>query len=365
MFSVVRDFAQSVLGRGEATLTVPSFDGALKPNQALERAETLFECAAPEDLASDGTNVYLADGMRLARVEEGAATTIREFEQPITALACLPGGGIAVALDGREVRVYPDPAAADPSSTFAGAGMRSVNALAPAGGDALYASDGSATRDVQEWAWDLMERGRSGRALRLDTKTKDVSVLAQGLRYAFGVCMMDDFALVSESWRHRLIAIAPDGATRVVLAHLPVYPSRLSPAAGGGWWLTAFTARTQLVEFVLREPAYRKRMMAEIDPEFWIVPRLNSGNSFREPMQGAHLKMMGVVKPWAPPRSYGLVIRLGSTGQPMFSLHSRVDGANHGIVSAVESGEWLYMIAKGPHRVLRLLTEGLAKDYRA
>ena len=82
-------------------------------------------------------------------------------------------------------------------------------------------------------------------------------------------------------------------------------------------------------------------------------------------MQGAHLKTMGVVKPWAPPRSYGLVIRLDGSFKPMFSLHSRVDGFNHGIVSAVESGGWLYMIAKGPRRVLRLPIEGLAEEFVA
>lgn len=365
MFGVIRDFAQTFLGRGEATITVPSFDGALKPNQALERAETLFECAAPEDLATDGANVYLADAASLSRIEGNSAATIREFDRPLTALACLPNGGIAVALDGREVRVYPDPAAATPGSTFVGAGMRCVNALAPAGGTALYATDGSATRDVHEWTWDLMERGRSGRALRLDLNTKDVSVLAQGLRYAFGASAMDGSVLISESWRHRLVAVAPGGASKVMLSHLPVYPSRLSPARGGGWWLTAFIARTQLVEFVLREPAYRKRMMAEVDPEYWIAPRLSTGGSFKEPMQGAHLKTMGVVKPWAPPRSYGLVIRLDAACKPVFSLHSRVDGANHGIVAAVECGEWLYMIAKGPRRVLRLPIEGLAEEFVA
>lgn len=362
MFGVLRDFALSFLGRGEATITVPSFDGALKPNQALERAETLFECDAPEDLATDGANIYLADGPSLARVEGNGATTIREFDRPITALACLPGGGIAVALDGREVRIYTDPAAANPSFTFEGAGMRSINALAPAEGQALYATDGSATRNVDQWAWDLMERGSSGRALRLDLKTKDIAILARDLRYAFGACATDGSAIISESWRHRLIAVAPNGASKVVLAHLPVYPSRISAARGGGWWLTAFVARTQLVEFVLRESAYRKRMMAEIDPEYWIVPRLKSGKSFKEPMQGAHLKTMGIVKPWAPPRSYGLVIRLDAACKPMFSLHSRADGFNHGIVSAIEGGNWLYMIAKGARRVLRLPIQGLAKE---
>ena len=363
MFAALRDFAQGFLGRGEATITVPSFDGALKPNQALAESEVVLECEAPEDLAGDGAGLYLADGRRLARIEGGGAATVREFDKPITALSCLSGGRLAVALDGREVRVYPDAAAAQPAVVFAGAGLRAVNALAPAGADALYASDGSAAHDCGDWVYDLMERGRSGRALRLDLNAQRVVTLAQGLRYAFGVAAMGDAALVSESWRHRLIAVSPNGASKAVLAHLPVYPSRVSAAAGGGWWLTAFVARTQLVEFVLREPAYRKRMMTEIAPEHWIAPRLSSGASFKEPMQGAHLKTMGVVKPWAPPRSYGIVIRLGETGQPLYSLHARVDGVNHGIVSALEFDGHLYMIAKGPRRVLRLPLARIAEEF--
>ncbi len=365
MLAGLREFGLSLLGRGEAAIAVPSFDGALKPNQALERAETVAELEAPEDVATDGASLFVADGPRLARLRENGLATLRIFERPITALACLPGGAIAVALDGRDVRVYAAPEASEPSAVFSGHDMRCVNALAPAGPDALYATDGSATHDAHDWAWDLMERGRSGRALRLDLKDKSVAVLARGLRYAFGVSASRAGALVSESWRHRLTAVSPAAPARVALSHLPVYPSRLSPASGGGWWLTAFTARTLLVEFVLREPAYRKRMMAEIDPQYWVAPRLSSGQSFKEPMQGAHLKTMGVVKPWAPPRSYGLVIRLDDAARPLYSLHSRVDGVNHGVVAAVELGGALYLIAKGPRRLLRLPIEGLAGEFSA
>jgi hypothetical protein len=150
-----------------------------------------------------------------------------------------------------------------------------------------------------------------------------------------------------------------------VLDNLPVYPSRLSPVAGGGFWLTAFIARTQLVEFVLRENAYRRRMMAEIDPEYWIAPKLRSGQSFLEPMQGAHLKTMGVVKPWAPPRSYGLVIRLSEAGVPQYAVHSRVDGINHGITAAVEMDGALYALAKGPGRLLRAPLAMIERELRA
>lgn len=139
-----------------------------------------------------------------------------------------------------------------------------------------------------------------------------------------------------------------------MLDRLPGYPSRISPAANGGFWLSVFAARTQLVEFVLRETAYRKRMMAEVEPQYWIAPTLSSGRTFLEPMQGAHIKTMGILKPWAPPRSYGLVIRLSPEGLPRYSLHSRVDGKNHGIVAAVECGGSLFVLAKGSRRLLQL-----------
>ena len=365
MIGAVREFVDRVLGRGEATIAVPSFDGALKPDQRLEEASVVLESATTEDMATDGQSLFLADGQRILRLDGSAATAVKTFDKPITALACLPGGGFAVALAGREVRVYAQIGDAEPRVLFADSGMRAVNALAPTPDGALIATDGSSNLDVGDWARDLLERGRSGRVLRLDLKTRETRVLASKLRYAFGASAPGDSILVSESWRHRVISIAPDGATHAVLDHLPVYPSRLSPASADGYWLTAFAARTQLVEFVLREPAYRRRMMAEIDPALWIAPRLRSGQSFMEPMQGAHLKTMGVVKPWAPPRSYGLVIRLSAEGLPLYSLHSRVDGIHHGVVSAIELAGDLYVLAKGPGRVLKLPIAGIEKGVGA
>jgi hypothetical protein len=364
VIAAIREFTNRFLGRGDAAITVPPFDGALKPNQRLETAETVLTCEALEDIASDGANLYLADGRRLLRLDGQAATELRVFEQPVSALCALPGGGLAVALGGREVRLYPTPTAGDPSATFIDKRFNAINALALAPDGTLIATDGSTTCGFDEWARDLMNLNRSGRVFRLVPDTRSVTQIVDGLGYAFGACVSNGgSALISESWRHRLISIAPDGSRRVVLGHLPVYPSRLSKAAAGGYWLTAFVARTQLVEFVLREPAYRRRMMAEIDPDYWVVPRLRSGLSFKEPMQGAHLKTMGVIKPWAPPRSYGLVIRLSAEGTPLYSLHSRVDGVNHGIVAAVERGDDLFIIAKGPGRLLRLPLATLAREF--
>ena len=364
MIAAIHSFTNRLLGRGDAAITVPSFDGALKPNQALERAETLFASDTIEDLATDGRLIYLADGSRLLQLDGVGATQVKAFDRPLSALAISPNGALAVALDGTEVQLFASLESDRPRAVFA-TGLNAVNALAFAPGGALLATDGSRLRGVNEWARDLMELGATGRVLALDAASGSAKPLAESLRYAFGVCATQTETLVSESWAHRLVAVGGSGPPRIVLPHLPVYPSRLSPASSGGYWLTAFAARTLLVEFVLREPAFRRRMMAEIDPEYWVAPRLRSGKSFKEPMQGAHLKTMGVVKPWAPPRSYGLVIRVAADGAPLYSLHSRVDGSNHGVVSAIEVGGDLVMVARGPGRVLRLPIAPLDREFGA
>jgi hypothetical protein len=365
MIEALKEFADRWLGRGAATITVPSFDGALKPNQILEKAETIGQFDEPEDLATDGKTIYIADGMAIRRLDASGISEVRRFDRPITALCCMGDGGIAVALDGREVRVFATPSAENATVTFTDPSMNAVNALSTGKAGTLVATDGSATRPTGQWVYDLMERGRSGRVFELDLAGGKLRTLASGLHYAFGACAAGEDSLISESWRHRVIAVGADGGRRPVLDNLPVYPSRLSPAGSGGYWLTAFIARTQLVEFVLRENAYRRRMMAEIDPQYWIAPKLRSGQSFLEPMQGAHLKTMGVVKPWAPPRSYGLVIRLNEAGVALYGVHSRVDGTNHGIVAAVEMDGALYALAKGPGRLLRMPLAMIEQELRA
>jgi sugar lactone lactonase YvrE len=342
------------MGRGEAAITVPSFDGALKPNQLLEEAEVFATLEAPEDLATDGISLFVTDGPRVLHYAGTAATEIARFDRTITALACLADGGLAVALDGREVRIHGGKHEGRSWTAVNGKPLVAANAVSATSDGRLLVTDGSTTQPYERWCHDLMELGHSGRLVALDMQSGDARELASGLGYAFGACKVGDAVWVSESWRHRLLQIGGPNSGKAPLDRLPGYPSRLTPATQGGFWLTVFTARTQLVEFVLREPTYRKRMMKEIEPQYWVAPTLRSGGTFLEPMQGAHLKTMGISKPWAPPRSYGLVIRLTPEGLPRYSLHSRVSGTNHGVVAAVECQGALYVLAKGARRILRL-----------
>ncbi len=136
-------------------------------------------------------------------------------------------------------------------------------------------------------------------------------------------------------------------ARTVVADHLPGYPSRLSPAIGGGAWLSMFAPRNRLIELVLQETHYRLDMMAEVPREYWIAPALASRQSFLEPLQCGGITTMGVRKPWAPSRSCGMVVRLDEAMLPLSSIHSRSNGERHGTCSAVEHDGRLFVASRG------------------
>lgn len=349
----MKGLLQRLRARADVDATVPVFDGPLRPNQVLQKAHVIARLECAQDLGGDGERLYVADGRTVHEVHaDGRLSPVMQAGGEITALACT-GGGIAAAIDGTEVRIFGGRYAGRRFERFGGRRALAINALA-ADGARLIATDGSERRPWGEWRHDLMEGGRSGRVHALDLDSGASLELASGLGHAFGAGMLGSSAVVSESWRHRLLSIDAAGRQTVLLDQLPAYPSRLAPASDGGHWLSMFCARTQLVEFVLREPAYRRRMMQSIAPDLWIAPQLGSYRSFHEPLQYAALKQLGIVKPWAPPRSYGLVVKLDARGRAVASLHSRFGGPFHGIVAVVEQDRHLYLLSKGENVLIRL-----------
>ena len=68
MIETMRQFGDWILGRGEASITIPIFDGALKPNQMLESAEVVGEFEDAGDIAADREGILIADGSRVVRL---------------------------------------------------------------------------------------------------------------------------------------------------------------------------------------------------------------------------------------------------------------------------------------------------------
>lgn len=366
MFDALASAISGAFNRRSSGLSVPILDGALKPNNLLEEAPILAECGGLEDMAigPDG-ELYAACGHAIVKVSaNGELTEVASHEHLITAFAILPDGGFAVGL-GTSVVIDVRKGDREVVNHADGRSLNAVSALHANPDGSLLICDGSASRPYSEWSHDLMEKGRSGRLIRLDRASGKTETLASGLGYAFGAHVDgQNRTLVSESWKHQ-VSVVNGGRTAPAIPALPGYPSRITPAEGGGFWLTLFSCRTQLVEFVLRENDYRKEMMRTIEPRYWVAPSLSSGDDFREPLQAGGVKQMGILKPWAPPRSYGLVVRYDDDFIPVYSLHSRVGGKHHGVVSVVQRGDDLFVLSKGAGRILRLSVSAIeAKEAR-
>jgi hypothetical protein len=348
-------------GRGDSAVTVPPMDGALRPNQRLEEAYAALAVRAPDNLVPHGGEVLFSSGRDLRKLATGAV--VRSFDRPIACVAAAADGRLAVGLTGGEVVIVE----ADETVVPLPAAQTSCATALAFGGETLIVCRGSARHAADQWKRDLMETGATGHgtgSVVLFPRGGAPRLVAEQLRWPFGGLPIDDGFLVSESWAHRLLLIDPNGSSppQPVLVDLPGYPARLAAAPDGAAWLAVFAPRSQLIEFVLREDGYRRRMISEIDSDYWIAPALANGRSFLEPIQGGALKQMGVLKPWAPSRTYGLIIKLDNNFEPILSLHSRADGTRHGTTSMLEHAGTLFVASKGGDVVLSIPTDELTEQ---
>lgn len=362
MFAALSRSFDRLRGTGTAALTLSPMDGAIRPNQALEAATVVLPADQPDSLGFDGRRVVFASHRAVLAFDPAApgtgVETVATFEQDVTCLAATHEGDVAVGLDDGRILLV---AGAQQGRRIDTDGPQpSCPTALLFDGAALLVCHGSRQHPPREWKRDLMERNASGSVWRIDLASGRGSCLADGLGFPYGLAVAAGGTIaVSESWRHRIIAVPREGgmAGPALLDDLPGYPARLAPAHGGGHWLCVFAPRSRLVEFVLRERAFCQDMFREVEPEFWIAPALSSGKSFLEPLQGGGIKQLGILKPWAPSRSYGLLIRLDANFNPLASFHSRADGSRHGITDCLDLGGQVLVASKGGNVIVALPEE--------
>lgn len=357
--SALSRFIDHFRGSGDYSVSVPPFDGALRPNERLETALAIVHAPEPDNLVTLADGVVFSSADSLFRIDSGSpagshtpAVPLHRLPSTVTALASrdetlaigLEKGGVVILGGHHDGMII---------SALDGIAINCPTALAFQDADALLIANGSASHPPSRWKSDLLDGGASGTVSRIDLATRRSTRLAANLAFPLGLLPLGDGGLlVSESWRHRLVRIDVSGQISRVLENLPAYPGRLAPCREGGAWLALFAPRRRLVEFVLREPAYRQRMMREIPSEYWVAPTLRPMMSFLEPLQGGMLKQLARLKPWAPSRSYGLVVRLDANFLPVESLHSRADGCRHGVRSVLEVSAGLLAASVGADAVV-------------
>ncbi|SEP11308.1 hypothetical protein SAMN04490248_1268 [Salinihabitans flavidus] len=344
-----------IRGSGDAAVTVPSMDGALRPNQLVEEAEPICRTEQPDMICECGGEILFSTGNQVCALSDGRERYA--FDTTVSALAAGSDGALAVGLANDGIRLIGGPHDGKDLAAMLGRTLNCPVALLFDGADTLFVANGSENFSPNDWKHDLMSRGQTGSVWRIDLAAGSAERLMGDLAWPFGLGLGADGLVITESWRHRVLHRTRDGGVKTPLWDLPGYPARISPASGGGWWLAVFAPRNPLIEFILREPGFRERMIEEIDPDYWAAPSLEASTTFLQPLQGGAQVHLGVVKPWAPSQSYGLVIRLDEMFRPVASQHSRADGKRHGITSVAEVDGQLLAASKGGNLVLRLMQD--------
>ena len=360
---LLRDI-RSVVFRDGADNAIPPLDGALSPNDRLDTATSIGDPLPGLDdvaVASDGT-VYVSAGRQVLRLSgSGLATRtlVAEFDGDAGGLAIHPDGRLLVCVAGRGLAAF-DPARAEPHWLEAADGgtLTCLMSVTTAPDGRIFAVEGSTGRAPDQWRHDLMEKRSSGRLIVCSPALDDARVLLRDLPYPYGVAVSADGKQLwlTESWAHRLsrFALASDGIGQreVIANNLPGYPARLHRDTHGGFFLGLFARRTHLIEFVLKEDDFREEMIATIPPDYWIAPAFAGEGDCLEPMQIGSVKALGIQKPWAPPRSYGLLVHLDGEGEAIDSLHSRAGGRFHGITGACDTQLGVVIASRGAGRLL-------------
>lgn len=336
--------------------TVPPFEAGLRPNKLLDEARVVQSSFEADDAAvlpdgsvalSSGRSVHLFQG-------EGSLDLLVSFEGTVMALAAR-SGEIVAAVEGRGlVQIDVGGKVTDLSQDES---LRScVTSICALDDGRLAVTVGSVHHSHNAWNHALVVRETSGFLALVDNGT--VQTVASDLAWPAGVCAGDTGELLlSLSHLHRIEKyILASSAREVVLDNLPAYPGRLTPHPDG--WIVAFPyVRNRLSELLLEEEDFVEEMVRTINPQEWMLPRLRNENPYTSALQLGQLRVLGMLKPWAPARSYGLVGVLGRGGRITSSFHSRVEGSQHGVTAAVSTNVGILVAVRG-NRNLLMLKEG-------
>lgn len=343
--------------RGKA-VTIPPYDGAYKPNNALENAAAVQAVPAVDNLLLWDGKIVFSAGQSLYLLDVGVTVILSTFEAEITAMTALDEESLVIALDNGKLVFHGGARNGNVIEAPSDQPFLCPTALSKLDATTILVAQGSAVHKPSDWVVDLMSKRASGSLWKIDLQSGERIQLADKLAWPAGIYVGENKAVyVSEAFAHRIIHVQGNGAIAAVLTKIPGYPGRLAPAADGGVWLAVFAPRNRLIEFVLQEKHFRQDMLETVDRQYWIAPALSSGSSFLEPLQCGSVRTMGVHKPWAPSRSYGLAVKLNKALQPKASFHSRSDGARHGLTSIVDTGENVLVALKGAGLIVDLKTE--------
>uniref|UniRef100_A0ABI7VY36 Adipocyte plasma membrane-associated protein n=1 Tax=Felis catus TaxID=9685 RepID=A0ABI7VY36_FELCA len=268
----------------------PLLLGVLQPNMKLRQAERLFEnqLIGPESIANIGET----------RDDEpacGRPLGIRAGPNGTLFVADAYKGLFEVNPWKREVKLL-----LSSETPIEGRKMSFVNDLTVTqDGRKIYFTDSSSKWQRRDYLLLVMEGTDDGRLLEYDTKTQEVKVLLDQLRFPNGVQLSpaEDFVLVAETTMARIrrfyVSGLMKGGADLFVENLPGFPDNIRPSSSGGYWVGMGTIRSNpgfsMLDFLSERP-YIKRMIFKLFsqetvmkfvPRYSLVLELSDSGAFR------------------------------------------------------------------------------------
>jgi sugar lactone lactonase YvrE len=303
----------------------PNFEGAYAVSPALLDAETVLpgQVVGPEDVVVDAEGrIYTGtvDGKLVRSKMDGGVEILAETGGRPLGLALGNNGDVFVAdvIKGL-LRVDREGHIERLAHAVEGRDMLFTNDVVMAKDGTLYFTDSSLKRGYGEHTLDIIEQDPSGRLMKLDPVTRQVTVLLRGLSFANGVALSADesFVLIVETGRYRIQRFWLRGDKRNLsepfIENLPGFPDNIAITERGTFWVALFAPRNHLLDRLHPYP-FLKDSISSL-PES-LMPK---------------------------PAAWGIALELDADGRPLRSLHDPTGRRFRNTSSAFEHAGAVYV----------------------
>ncbi|GAB4843929.1 Protein STRICTOSIDINE SYNTHASE-LIKE 10 [Ancistrocladus abbreviatus] len=132
--------------------------------------------------------------------------------------------------------------------------------------DVIYFTDTSTSFRRREFIQSIFSWDKTGRLMKYDKSSKEVTVLLQGLAFANGVALCKDrsFVLVAETTSSRILRYwlkGPNAGNVDTFVDLPGYPDNIRRNSKGEFWVALHAKQPSVANWILSNPWAGKALL--------------------------------------------------------------------------------------------------------
>ena len=284
---------------------IPALTGVYAPELSLDKAQLIaLNAEGPEAIAID------ADGNLYTGLANGDIVKVSVEGNDHSTLVNTGGRPLGLSFDQQHrlviadavtglLRLEPNGALTNLIDSLKSPQFGFLDDLVVTKDGVIWVTQASQRYPYGEHVRDFFEASMTGRLLRYDPSSNELSVALDGLFFANGVTasLNEDFLLINETGKARILrhwlSGDQEGETDVFIDRLPALPDNIRTDPQSGYWVALVSLRTPQLSQLYENPVL--------------------------------LRILGALPPkWAEPsQHYGLIAKLSENGEVLETRHSQ------------------------------------------